>query len=277
MTLRYLSGSQLYDYTLYLMSCCFIVLILFLAFLKINHGNLSLSSCVIHCATGNLFDHGNFVQQLLNVEDNFEKRTCHMLRNIQSIAKFITVLLLSLLITSIPMYVLRLVDSDHVYSSHWNTYSWVISFSFMESDTMGGLSLLVWAVAVTITFTYRFFFAEDSRRVTESDECMENTSHWSLSVVLAFTCSLSVTLLVNTLYVLSTTEWSLSPAASFAIRFAVSIFRILSAAIIVPFLANQVNDQERKTLFMFELLLLNNLILPCIVTAMTSSNCFQVS
>lgn len=55
-----------------------------------------------------------------------------------------------------------------------------------------------------------------------------------------------------------------------------SVFRIVSSVTIVPALSKQVHkDAISGVVFRFQLLLFNNLFIPCIATAFTSPNCFQ--
>ena len=193
-------------------------------------------------------------------------------------SRFVTCLVTVIFFTSVPIYVLRLTDSNQSYSSHWNTYSWTISFSFLESELMGVLVLCVWASAVCVLCVYVMRYSEENGAICRAlrDKNDDTGSQWNGFVLLAFACNLSVTLLVNVLYILSTTELSLSPSVSFAIRFGVSFYRLVSSGMIVPYLAKQVADEVRKSVFMLRLLLLNNILIPCVVTALTSSNCFHV-
>ena len=207
-----------------------------------------------------------------NMRDNFARS-----------ASLILTLLLVAVLSSVPIYFMRWIDTDHIYSSHWNTYAWKLSFSYLEGKVMGILLLCVWCLAA-LGFYLHIFIAvietkDESRKIeksTMSSPVEEGRGRWKFRAMIAFIGNLSATLSVNAFYILSITEQSLSPTASFFVRFGVSLFRIISSAVIVPFLANQIKGVGEKSLFMFKLHVFNNLFIPCVVTALTSSNCFQV-
>ena len=272
-----ITGSQLYDYSLYMIAGSFFAIICILAHWKFKtRAEINLSLLATD-QRGSLIDestHQKFPQMrnVLQLCNKFKK-------HVKFLAIFITVVLTA----SAPIYILKWSDTKNKYSSHWNTYSWTLSLSYMDGELMGSLAIVVWAIAVIAFFVYMNVDVDDSIVYTTKsamtiDEHSENEKEggWKFGVVLAFICNMCVTLLVNVFYILSTTEFSLSPGISFTIRFGVSLFRTMSSIIMVPFLANQVQNAVKKSLFMFQLIMFNNILIPCVVTALTSSNCFQV-
>ena len=195
-------------------------------------------------------------------------------------AKLLCLLALVIVMSSMPMYLLRITDDSHSYSSHWNVYSWALSFLYMDGSVMAIFALLVWTTGIVVYFGLVYIYwrrksHDNSLAQRTSAENIETTT-WNPRIILAFIGNLCLTLTVNVLYILSTTELSLTISTSFIIRFAMSLFRVVSSAVIIPFLASRISDPVKKSVFLFRLLMLNNTLIPCVVTAMTSSNCFRV-
>ena len=255
-------------------------------------GSIILLLCIVACAftflrscSGPVNRFTMFRTALYNLDSDESQFHSLEIKNIYKVCreflghvKFVTLLVVVVMVASLPLYVLRLLDNEHNYSSHWNTYSWTFSFSHLDGKLMGALLLVVWSLAfvtffIRVTFSW---FAPHASYTTTVTTSSEGRTVWNLNVLIALVGVVCVTLLVNVLYILSTTELSLSPAASFVIRLAVSLYRIVSSALLVPFLVSPVKNVERKSLLMFRLLLLNNILIPCAVTALTSPNCFQV-
>ena len=184
-------------------------------------------------------------------------------------------------VTYVPIAVLRLSDENHEHSTHWNTYTWVVSFAYMDGDEMGILAIVVWTAAILSLFAYVFFYVRNMHQdFNATCPTVTNVSEKStgyFKIISAFVICVGVTVAANVLYLLSITELSLSPASSFVIRVSVSIFRIAYSVVLVPFLADFAKDIVKKTLIMFQLLLLGNIFIPCVVNAFTSPNCFEVT
>ena len=270
-----LTGSQLYNFSLYLMvSVLFALCCLFAIIHMSSHVKLKLTDGLV--GNGNILLH---YSGATGIPDLTAKFSCHI--------KFLCFLVPVFIVASVPAFILRMTDDDHSHSSHWNTYSWALSFAYMNGTLMGILMLVVWTMGAAAFFIYVVYglrhindnsltTVRNSNSGTTIAADGDTSPNWNVQVFVVSLCSLCVTLLVNVLYILSITELTLSPAASFTIRFAVSLFRIFSSAVLIPFISSPITDAVKKTIFMFRLLMLNNTIIPCIVTALTSSNCFQV-
>ena len=282
--IHFVLGSQLYDVALYLMAVSLIVLLCCLTKLKLKFRNEKVISIAFPALKvfPSLPNEKELQRQYPKSAKLFVLCNSFVVH-----LKFILLLVFVIIIFSIPMLVLRLFDTDNDYSSHWNTYSWTLSFSYLDGKLMGALSLSVWALATASCSAYIIMISRAGRDKELSITHEQSTSDvareakWcsfkNLRVVLAFIGNLLLTLSVNVLYILSTTDKSLSTSVSLLIRFAMSLFRTVSSATIVPFLANQVTNKGQKSLFMFRLIMFNNILIPCVVTALTSSNCYQVS
>jgi hypothetical protein len=96
-----------------------------------------------------------------------------------------------------------------------------------------------------------------------------------LSVAAAFTFNACLTVAVNTLYIFSTQQ-TMRASIHFGIQLGLSIFRLVYVVVAFPLLSSPVQSAVNKVRFQFVLLTINNLLIPCVVTAVTSDACFQV-
>jgi hypothetical protein len=92
-----------------------------------------------------------------------------------------------------------------------------------------------------------------------------------LVVVLNF----CVVITVNALYIYSTQQ-ALDAFVHLLLQFSLSVFRLLYSATAGPVLARSVHNAAANVRFRFMLSMINNLLLPCLVVALTSDACFQV-
>jgi hypothetical protein len=94
-------------------------------------------------------------------------------------------------------------------------------------------------------------------------------------VALAFIFNAFITITVNTAYIYFTQQ-DLGASIHFSIQLGLSIFRLVYVAVAFPALSRSVQDAVDNIRFRFILLTFNNLLIPCVVTALTSDLCFQV-
>ena len=90
-----------------------------------------------------------------------------------------------------------------------------------------------------------------------------------------FIVTACITIAVNTLYIYSTQQ-ALGASLHFGIQLSLSIFRLMYAAVAYPLLALPIRSSVENVRFRFILLTINSLLIPCVVTALTSDACFQV-
>ena len=72
------------------------------------------------------------------------------------------------------------------------------------------------------------------------------------------------------------TSQSLPPSALVGLQVGMALFNLLWNMVAVPVLSRLMEASEKVVLIELGLLILNNILLPCIVTALTSPECFQV-
>ena len=99
--------------------------------------------------------------------------------------------------------------------------------------------------------------------------------HQVVPIGAAFVFNACVTVAVNMAYIYSTQQ-ALGASVHFCIQLSLSIFRLVYVAVVFPLLSRPIRSVIENVRFRFMLLTINNLFLPCMVTALTSDACFQV-
>ena len=251
---------------------------------------LSISLCVLGfgwlkiCSQARKFDRCRDVMKLNALESRYvELKPMFLVRDkINLHAKFILFIVVVITMGSIPIYILRLTDTSHSHSTHWNTYSWTLSFAYMNGQVMGVMTIAVWMLAVVVFYIYTQFlgqvYSENSVVQHAADRYEKASSHKTTHAFYALSTLMIVSLsvLVNVLYILSTTEMALSSTVILLIRFCVSLFRLFTSTMVIPKLSTGIIDTTDKVIFMLHLLLFTNILIPCLATAVSSKNCFQV-
>lgn len=275
-------GSQLYDYSLFFCAGCFTLLIAFFGCSQVNAFRYSSFWNITKESMNYLLCFYSPEQNGNN--DYLDQVSLHvMCMKLKRHIFFFMISASIIIIGSVPLLAIRLLRENGVDSTHWNTYSWTFSYAYLEGRVMGSLVLVVWVLAMIalVSFMHVIYGGVSLTQKTCGDIISVNNDKgkegWNVYIVLAFFSNFCVTVSVNVLFIMSSTELSLSPAAALTIRFAVSFFRVLSSIVIVPLLMAWVKDPVKKSVFMFRLLMFNNFLIPCVVTALTSSNCFQVT
>ena len=195
-------------------------------------------------------------------------------------------LLVITLVTSLALYLLKTLDSSEEYSTHSKTYAWFWTLAYMRGVVPAGMLLMLWICAISACF-YRIVV--NPRRTNESTEkpivaCRDDVDDEASASTLrgqvvpvgaAFVLNACVTIIVNTLYIYSTQQ-ALCPYIHFCIQLSLSIFRLVYIVVVFPFLSGPIRSAVANVRFRFILLTINNLMIPLVVTALTSDACFQV-
>jgi hypothetical protein len=143
----------------------------------------------------------------------------------------------------------------------------------------------VWAGAISVCFYCIIVHprrnscrSETPQRVAHSEaaatEVVSFRNHL-VSVGTAFAFNACIIIAVNTLYIYSTQQ-ALGASIHFCIQLSLSIFRLVYTAVAFPILSRSIRSTVDNVRFRFILLTINNLLIPCVVAALTSDACFQV-
>jgi hypothetical protein len=178
-----------------------------------------------------------------------------------------------MVITILPIYALKISDIDE-YSTHVNTYAWFWSLAYIRGLLPSILIAVAWIVMISFCFYYMIVVSSRSLPLESSvRETMENVS-LAWMVLFCFGNGV-VTIFVNVLYIYSTQQ-PFALSVHVAIQFSVAVFRLAYSFCVLPILARPITDTVININFRLRILIVNNLIIPCIVTALSSPACFQV-
>jgi hypothetical protein len=160
--------------------------------------------------------------------------------------------------------------------------------AYMRGGVPAGLLLLLWTGTICACYCYfirKITIANDMKPLcdalshnTESgdvDAARVSNSHRYLHLCVAFLFNAVVTITVNALYIYSIQQ-DLGPPVRFGLQFSLSFFRLFYSAIVFPLLSRSIDSTIMNVKFRFTLLTINNLLIPCLVTILTSDACFQV-
>ena len=196
---------------------------------------------------------------------------------IQYTGKLLAVILLGF----VPLYVVKMVDSENAYATHSHTYAWFWTMTFMWGLLPAGLMLVAWTMSILACFycvivaPKRCDGASLKLKQTQSSSEGSTFRDRALPIGATFIFNICITFTVNALYIYSTQQ-TFSSTQHFSIQLSLSTFRLLYVAIAFPLLSNHIRNAVDNIRFRFILLTINNLIIPCLVTALTSDACFQV-
>ena len=207
-------------------------------------------------------------------------------------------LLVVVLMGSVAVYLVKALDSGDAYATHSETYAWFWTVAYMRGVVPAGLLLMLWAAAISVCY-YRIVMhpmsgeEEDGSRsdtvpaivLEKPSDLDENENeaeteavsfrYHALPIGVAFVFNTCVTIAVNTAYIFSTQQ-ALGASVHFCIQLSLSIFRLVYVAVAFPLLSLPIRAVADNVKFRFLLLTINNLLIPCVVTALTSDACFQV-
>jgi len=195
-------------------------------------------------------------------------------------------LLVVILAGSMVLYLVKALDSSDAYATHSHTYAWFWTLAYMRGVVPAGLLLMLWTGAISACFGCIVLFPRRSGGSSvmaqktavpsaASGEIMSFTDQ-AVSVGAAFVFNACVTIVVNTLYIYSTQQ-ALGFNVHLCIQLSLSIFRLVYVTVAFPLLSRPIQGAVDNVRFRFILLTINNLLIPCIVTALTSDACFQVA
>ena len=181
-------------------------------------------------------------------------------------------------------YLLKVLQDNEDYTTHSNTYSWFWTFAFTSGLTPAIMVLTLWIGTMT---TFFYFIVSPWRldkgvntsqqKDNQSDMICKDDNTPPMMTVMAYVCANFITTVtVNTFYIYSTQQ-ALGSFIQFAIQLGLSVFRLAYIAFIVPMISMPILDPIHNIRFRVTLFMFNNLLIPCVVTALTSKACFQVT
>jgi hypothetical protein len=262
----------------------------------VNHEMLRhLSTLRSHCLL--MWTYFNFVQNLDTKKwsNNFSlalRSIIALTSSLVNVMRCAVLLLVVILMGSALLYFVKAMDMGDEYATHSHVYSWFWTLAYMRGVVPAGLLLMAWVVAVSSSFyrvIMKFSFCSNDthhtktvgtetyhkHEVVEMDTVIARECPIIVSMGLVVVLNFCVVITVNALYIYSTQQ-ALGAFVHLFLQFSLSVFRLLYSAMAGPVLARSVHNAAANVRFRFMLSMINNLLLPCLVVALTSDACFQV-
>ena len=199
-----------------------------------------------------------------------------------------------MLVVAAPIYLLRWRDDNGAYSTHTNTYTWFWTLAYTHGVKMSSTILASWFITIGACFYVIRLSprleenSEGSDMSTIADDADESkltqsisetatkevqTSSWLFAVLLL---NAGITIVVNVLYIYSIQQ-PMPAIYHFGVRLSLAVFKLAYSYFVFPIVSRPVVDVVSNIGFRFRLLVVNNLLIPCLVTMFASPSCFQVS
>jgi hypothetical protein len=295
----YICGSENLDEAIYIFgailgACCFVLM---LGFFVISPRFATLVP-MIHAQAMQAQVSFECVRGRLSVED-WVRTGDALAPHLQKIAAlndtFVEVmksfqrLLAIVLAVSLPLYILTLTDTNDSFVTYSNTYSWGLTFAYLHGVLPAGLILGSWVVVISVCFYHMVIVRSKSHdgqqqrysgspvTVTSAAETANSNAintHFPIAIAVVLV-NVGVTVFINALYIYSTQQ-AFSASVHFGIQISLAIFRLIYSKIFIPLFSRSFQDPVANIKFRFRLMTASNLVIPCLVTVLTSPSCFQV-
>ena len=206
-------------------------------------------------------------------------------------AKIFLLLFLANLIVCIPFFGVKFSEygsKETKYTTHSYQYRWAMSTAFVKGLLPALLLMLIWLFVVIVMVMLltqksplRWVVARQSYiQPRKNQHCLDDKVQPSgLSSKVAYAAILLLNVLimgaVNGLYIYYANQ-ALSPAVYSAMQLAVALFKVGWNMAVVPLLVKSLEQSSIRVKAELTILIFNNVLIPCIVTAFTSPACFQV-
>lgn len=206
-----------------------------------------------------------------------------------TISKFVNLLFsltILVIILPLPIYVLKGIDmeTDGVdYVTHTHQYRWFLTMAYLSGIIPGTVLLVI--CFISLSYFDSILNAIDSRRETTrpSDLPSDSKSFNSnflptvdrLILVLLVILNAVVVGLVNCLYIYSTLI-DLSGPLRIVIQLSLSFFNLIWGVILLNLFPQSMKNSRWSAWLLCTFNVSNSVVIPCIVTALTSPSCYQV-
>jgi hypothetical protein len=226
----------------------------------------------------------------------FEKarRACFFSQELAVVSKIFIVLLVVNLLTCVPFYVLKFTEygtAETNFTTHSYQYRWAGSAAYAKGNIPAIMLMLMWASVIcavvllmmkdgpfrsvkglSIRHELHRAYTREERVVSSSIKSKEDSK---LTYAAIFFINATVNGVVNGMYVYLTTQ-ALSPTTQLCIQGALALFKVSWNMLVVPQLAKPMKTSTRIVNIELIFFVFNNILIPSIVTGLTSPACFQV-
>jgi hypothetical protein len=199
-----------------------------------------------------------------------------------NLMKAVCLLTIISILFSLPIYVLKELDQhqeDVEYVTHSQMYNWLWTMAFLSGHIPAALFFLLGLVCLML-FT---FILNLLGKQQETDTCaalsLPPSSDYSLIVTVGtiFLVNIIVVGTVNGLYVVSTLQ-DISSDIRIWIQLSVGLFSFLWSVIVLrsKILSSTIKESKYGVWLFVCLNVMNNVVIPCLATALSSPSCYQV-
>jgi hypothetical protein len=207
-------------------------------------------------------------------------------------AHYISLLFAVILVMAIPIYIARGLDHNNSISTHSNTYGWFLTLAYLRGVAASLLIMLSWIISISMSF-YLFVVrpivnnrpdcrtGEDDGSIGQKEvppakkvsQLRQFAQQWEIVIVQVF--NLVVVVVVNVLFIYSTQQ-PFRDWIRFGIQLSIAVFRLMYAYCVLPLLTRSQTDPITNIGYRFRMVVVIDLIVPCVATAFASPACFQV-
>jgi hypothetical protein len=222
------------------------------------------------------------------------RRICYFSQELYVVSKIFLVLLGVSLITCLPIYGIKFAEygiDDNIYTTHSYQYHWTLSIAYLKGNIPAVAIMFMWMSVIGAMTIFvvkdgplsRFISTLNSlsrRQIStasrESSVSTPSIGRRRLTYSFIFLINALITGAVNVAYIYSEDQ-ALSSDKHLQIRFAVAAFKVLWNMIAVPQLVKPMKTPSKIVGIELIILVFNNIVIPCLVTAFSSPSCFRVS
>ena len=215
-----------------------------------------------------------------------------MIKKCDTMAHYISLLFAVILVMAIPIYIARGLDHNNSISTHSNTYGWFLTLAYLRGVAASLLIMLSWIISISMSF-YLFVVrpivnnrpdcrtGEDDGSIGQKEvppakkvsQLRQFAQQWEIVIVQVF--NLVVVVVVNVLFIYSTQQ-PFRDWIRFGIQLSIAVFRLMYAYCVLPLLTRSQTDPITNIGYRFRMVVVIDLIVPCVATAFASPACFQV-
>lgn len=227
------------------------------------------------------------------------RRISRFSQDLSAVSRIFVLLFVFHLLTCLPLYIVKFLEYgtvDTTFTTHSYQYRWAVSIVYMKGNVPAVLLMIMWLCAVSCVV---LLMCPLRKLITASDDdgtAPSNPRPQPISITLSaevvpptdlqssggvtyasiFILNAMVTGTVNGVYVYFSNQ-ALASSTHLSIQVAVAVFKVGWNMFVVPVLAKPMKTPTKIVSIELMLLVFNNIVIPSIVTGLTSPACFQVS
>ena len=276
-------GSESLELSLYTFLIALVLGLLLFAFMVFFPSTVKLPPLVTKILY--LFRHRRlYTSFLLTLDDIYTKKKVREISifvgELRISEKLFVSLFIVNIITCLPLYGVKLFEygtEDTRYTTHSYLYQWTWSISFVKGMVPTLLLIFMWQSVIfcLIIMTRKKKYLNPNPQLPFGRTAATTKILQKRTTISIFLFNALVTCAVNGVYIYFSNR-ALSPNMQTAIQIAVAFFKVGWNMVAVPLFVKLLRQSATWVGVEVVILVFNNILIPCIVTAFTSPACFQV-